>query len=97
MKRHLQSVLVRPLLTEKITAMRETGNKVGFVVRGDANRIEIKKAIESSLKVRVERVNVLNVNGKTKRLGRFSGKRPDWKKAIVTLKEGEKLEMYESV
>ena len=97
MKRHLQSVLVRPLLTEKITAMRETGNKVGFVVRGDANRIEIKKAIEASLKVRVDRVNVLNVNGKTKRLGRFSGKRPDWKKAIVTLKEGEKLEMYESV
>ena len=97
MKRHLQSVLVRPLLTEKITAMRETGNKVGFVVRGDANRIEIKKAIEASLKVRVDRVNVLNVNGKTKRLGRFSGKRPNWKKAIVTLKEGEKLEMYESV
>jgi large subunit ribosomal protein L23 len=97
MKRHPHTVLVRPLLTEKITAMREAGNKVGFVVRSDANRIEIKKAIESSLKVRVERVNVLNVNGKTKRLGRFSGKRPDWKKAIVTLKEGEKLEMYESV
>ena len=97
MNRHPHTVLVRPLLTEKITAMRESGNKVGFVVRSDANRIEIKKAIESSLKVKVERVNVVNVNGKTKRLGRFSGKRSDWKKAIVTLKEGEKLELYESV
>jgi large subunit ribosomal protein L23 len=97
MKRHPHTVLVRPLLTEKITAMRETGNKVGFVVRGDANRVEIKRAVESALKVRVDRVNVLNVGGKMKRLGRFAGKRPDWKKAIVTLKEGEKLEMYESV
>jgi len=97
MKQGLHDVLVRPLLTEKITAMRESGNKVGFVVRAEANRIQIKRAVESVLKVRVERVNVLNVMGKTKRLGRFAGKRPDWKKAIVTLKEGEKLEMYESV
>ncbi|HET8579561.1 MAG TPA: 50S ribosomal protein L23 [Nitrospiraceae bacterium] len=97
MKRVLHDVLLRPLLTEKITAMRESGNKVGFVVRSEANRIQIKRAVESVLKVRVERVNVLKVMGKTKRLGRFSGKKPDWKKAIVTLKEGEKLEMYESV
>lgn len=97
MKRGHYDVLLRPLLTEKITAMREKGNKVGFLVRSDANRIEIKRAVESVLKVRVERVNVLTVLGKTKRLGRFAGKRPDWKKAIVTLKEGEKLEMYESV
>lgn len=97
MKREHLDVLVRPLLTEKITAMREKGNKVGFLVRLDANRIEIKRAVESVLKVRVERVNVLTVRGKTKRLGRFAGKRPNWKKAIVTLKEGEKLEMYESV
>ncbi|HKW87021.1 MAG TPA: 50S ribosomal protein L23 [Nitrospiraceae bacterium] len=97
MKRVLHDVLLRPLLTEKITAMRESGNKVGFVVRSEANRIQIKRAVESVLKVRVERVNVLNVMGKTKRLGRFAGKKPDWKKAIVTLKEGEKLEMYEGV
>lgn len=97
MKRDLQDVLVRPLLTEKLTAMRESGNKVGFVVRASANRIEIKRAVESALKVRVERVHVMNVSGKMKRLGRFAGKRPDWKKAIVTLKEGEKLEMYEGV
>lgn len=92
-----QDILIRPFLTEKMTAQRETGNKVGFIVRSDANRIEIKRAVESVLKVKVERVNVLNVMGKIKRLGRFAGKRPDWKKAIVTLKEGEKLDMYESV
>ncbi|TLY18383.1 MAG: 50S ribosomal protein L23 [Nitrospirae bacterium] len=97
MKRGPHDVLLRPLLTEKITAMRESGNKVGFVVRSEANRIQIKRAVESALKVRVDRVNVLNVMGKTKRLGRFAGKKPDWKKAIVTLKEGEKLEMYEGV
>jgi large subunit ribosomal protein L23 len=96
-KREPYDVLIQPLLTEKITAMRERSNKVGFLVRRDANRIEIKRAVEAALKVRVERVNVLNVVGKKKRLGRFAGKRPDWKKAIVTLKKGEKLELYESV
>lgn len=96
MKRSPYEILIQPLLTEKITAMREQANKVGFLVRRDANRIEIKQAVEAALKVKVERVRVLNVTGKTKRLGRFSGKRPDWKKAIVTLKEGEKLELYES-
>jgi len=94
MKQGLHDVLVRPLLTEKITAMRESGNKVGFVVRAEANRIQIKRAVESALKVRVERVNVLNVMGKTKRLGRFAGKKPDWKKAIVTIAEGQKIERY---
>jgi large subunit ribosomal protein L23 len=94
--KHKREVLIQPLLTEKITGLRETANKVGFIVRSDANRIEIKRAVESALKVRVERVNVMNVPGKIKRLGRFAGQRPDWKKAIVTLKPGEKLEMYES-
>jgi large subunit ribosomal protein L23 len=96
MKHGKQDVLIQPLLTEKITALRETRNKVGFLVRSDANRIQIKQAVESVLKVRVERVNVMNVPGKLKRMGRFVGRRPDWKKAIVTLKPGEKLEMYES-
>ncbi|MCZ6780541.1 MAG: 50S ribosomal protein L23 [Nitrospirae bacterium] len=96
MRRDPYTVLLSPLLTEKITAMRESGNKVAFLVRKDSNRIEIKRAVESALKVKVECVNVMNVRGKTKRLGRFVGKRPDWKKAVVTLKEGEKLELYES-
>lgn len=88
-------ILVRPLLTEKITAMREESNKFSFRVKPGANRIQIKRAIESELKVRVERVNVMNVRGKTKRFGRFIGTRASWKKAIVTLKAGEKLELYE--
>lgn len=96
MTQGMHAVLVRPLLTEKMTALRETSNQVGFLVRADANRVQIKQAIESLLKVKVERVNVMTVKGKIKRLGRFSGKRSDWKKAIVTLKKGEKLDIYES-
>lgn len=96
MKLDLHHVLVQPLLTEKVTTMRESNNTVGFLVHPDANRLQIKQAVEALLKVKVERVNVLNVQGKVKRLGRFSGKRSDWKKAFVKLKQGEKLELYES-
>lgn len=96
MKVGMHRVLVQPLLTEKITGLRESTNTVGFVVHPEANRVQIKQAVEALLKVKVEKVNVMNVRGKVKRLGRFSGKRSDWKKAFVTLKEGEKLEMYES-
>ncbi len=96
MKIEMHAVLVRPLLTEKITGLREKTNTVGFIVHPDANRVQIKQAVESLLKVKVEKVNVLNIRGKVKRLGRFSGRRSDWKKAFVTLKKGEKLEMYES-
>ncbi|WP_455245168.1 50S ribosomal protein L23 [Petrachloros mirabilis] len=92
----LHRVLIQPLLTEKVTGMREASNTVSFLVHPAANRVQIKQAVESLLKVKVDRVNVLNVQGKVKRLGRFSGKRPDWKKAFVKLKEGEKLELYES-
>lgn len=96
MKVDLHGVLIQPLLTEKVTALREGCNTVGFLVHPDANRVQIKQAVETLLKVKVERVNVLNVQGKVKRLGRFSGKRSDWKKAFVKLKAGEKLELYES-
>ncbi|MBM4138311.1 MAG: 50S ribosomal protein L23 [Nitrospira sp.] len=96
MKVGTHAVLVQPLLTEKITALREKTNTVGFIVHPNANRVQIKQAVEALLKVKVEKVNVLNVRGKMKRLGRFSGRRSDWKKAFVTLKKGEKLEMYES-
>ncbi len=92
----MHAVLVQPLLTEKLTGLREKTNTVGFIVHPAANRVQIKQAVEALLKVKVEKVNVMNVRGKVKRLGRFSGKRSDWKKAFVTLKEGEKLEMYES-
>jgi large subunit ribosomal protein L23 len=95
-KIEMHAVLIQPLLTEKITGLREKANTVGFIVHPDANRVQIKQAVESLLKVKVEKVNVLNIRGKVKRLGRFSGRRSDWKKAFVTLKKGEKLEMYES-
>jgi large subunit ribosomal protein L23 len=93
MNRH--DLIIRPLLTEKSTALREGLNKVSFVVRPDANRKEVKKAVEETLNVKVDKVHILNVGGKEKRLNRFVGRRPDWKKAIVTLKKGEKLALFE--
>ena len=96
MKLNHHDILVKPLLTEKITNMRDQKNCVSFVVSNRATRIEIWQAVEAVLKVKVESVNVMNVKGKPKRQGRFIGKRADWKKAIVTLKEGEKVELYES-
>ncbi len=89
-------ILVKPLLTEKITGLQDHANRVAFVVRSNANRIEVRRAVEVALKVKVKSVNIMTVRGKPKRQGRFLGKRPDWKKAIVTLHEGEKLELYES-
>lgn len=96
MNRDPFDVLIKPLLTEKITGLQDKANRVAFVVRKNATRVEIRLAVESALKVKVKAVNVMNVMGKTKRQGRFVGKRADWKKAIVTLREGEKLELYES-
>jgi len=97
MTRDLHDVIVQPILTEKLTEMRESQRKIGLLVRGDANKVEIKKAAELALKVKIEKVNVMNVLGKTRRIGRLAGKKPDWKKAIVTLKEGERLELFEGV
>jgi large subunit ribosomal protein L23 len=96
MKRDPFDVLIKPLLTEKITGLQEQANRIAFVVRKNASKIEVRHAVESALKVKVKTVNVMNVLGKKKRQGRFLGKRPDWKKAIVTLREGEKLDLYES-
>ena len=97
MSRDAQDIIRRPILTEKLTELRETQRKIGLLVRSDANKVEIKKAAEQTLKVKIEKVNVLNVMGKLHRIGRLSGKKPDWKKAIVTMKVGEKLEIFEGV
>ncbi len=75
--------------------LREKRNQICFRVRGQANRTQIKQAIEETLKVKVARVNVANVEGKVKRLNRFVGKRSNWKKAIVTLKKGEQIKIFE--
>ncbi len=90
-------VLIGPLLTEKGTLLKEKDNKVLFRVAINANKIEIKKAVEEIFKVKVDCVNTMKCMGKTKRMGRYEGKRPDWKKAIVTLKHGEKLDFIEGI
>lgn len=90
-------VLIGPMLTEKGTLLKETENKLLFKVAKEANKVEIKKAVEEIFKVKVDRVTTMNYMGKTKRMGKYEGKRPDWKKAIVKLKEGEKIDFIEGV
>jgi len=90
-------VVLKPLLTEKGTRLKEEGNQYIFRVAKTANKVEIRQAIEQLFKVTVLDVRTARVRGKAKRLGRFQGRRPDWKKAIATLKEGESIELYEGV
>jgi large subunit ribosomal protein L23 len=87
----LTDVIRRPLITEKTTILREDGRTMVFQVAADANKIEIKRAVEKLLGSKVDSVRTALAHGKVKRQGRFSGRRPDWKKAYVTLREGEKL------
>lgn len=91
-----RDILLRPLITEKTTAMMQD-NKYTFVVRLTANKVEIRQAIEEIFKVKVLKVNTVRVLGKTKRMGRTQGKRPDYKKAIVTLAAGETIPFFEGV
>ena len=83
-------IIRRPLVTEKSTILREEENVLAFEVAGSANKIQVKQAVEELFKVKVEEVRLFNVRGKLKRMGRFVGKRRDWRKAYVRLKEGEK-------
>jgi len=90
-------IVERPLVSEKSIAGAEQG-KYTFRVRKDANKIEIAKAIEQIFDVKVDKVNTLTVRGKKKRLGRYpEGKTPDWKKAMVRLKPGHKIEIFEGM
>jgi len=84
-------IIRRPLVTEKSTLQREAGaNIIAFEVAPHANKIEVKRAVEELFKVKVDEVRLANVRGKMKRMGRWEGKRRDWRKAYVRLKEGEK-------
>jgi len=83
-------IIRRPLVTEKSTTLREEVNVITFEVDPHANKIEVKRAVEELFKVKVEEVRLFNVRGKMKRMGRWVGKRRDWRKAYVRLKEGEK-------
>ena len=90
-----QKIIRRPLITEKSTRQKEESRQYVFEVHRDANKIEIQSAVERLFKVKVLQVRTSNVLGKVKRLGRRYGKRPDWKKAIVTLKEGDRIDFFE--
>jgi large subunit ribosomal protein L23 len=84
-------IIRRPLVTEKSTMMRDAGDNIlAFEVDTKANKIQVKKAIEELFKVKVEEVRLFNVRGKIKRMGRYQGKRRDWRKAYVRLVAGEK-------
>jgi len=87
----LTDVIRRPLITEKTTVIREDGRTLVFQVSKDANKIDIKRAVEQLLGSKVESVRTSLAHGKTRRQGRFVGRRSDWKKAYVKLREGEKL------
>lgn len=96
MKR-IGDIIVRPLLTEKTTRLQEEANQYAFEVGAATTKVEIKQAIESLFGVRVDHVRTQVVRGKMKRFGRYHGKRANWKKAIVTLPEGEVLNVYAGV
>ena len=90
-------IIKRPLVTEKTNLQKEDLNQISFEVDPRANRIEIKKAVENIFSVSVLNVRTLNVKGKTKRRGLVIGKRKDWKKAVVTLKPGQRIDFFEGV
>ena len=110
MAKAAHQIIKRPLLTEKGTKLRETGGripgsvteeevkpKVFFEVASDANKIQVKQAVEALFTVKVADVHTQIVRGKEKRIGRFMGRRPNWKKAIVTLAKGNKIDFFEGV
>ena len=90
-----QDIIIRPMITERAAAMKEAYNKVVFQVAVDANKNEIKEAVESLFGVTVLAIRTMNVKGKPKRMGRFEGRRAAWKKAIVTLSEEDTLDFFE--
>ncbi|MQY61329.1 50S ribosomal protein L23 [bacterium] len=91
-------MVIRPVITEKSTWLKEKNREVCFEVDPRANKSEIKKAVEQLFKIKVERVRIQNKRGKKRRVGRSEGKKKDWKKAYIKLKEGEKMiEYFEAV
>ena len=91
-----RNLIKRPVITEKTTKLMEE-NKYCFVVDPRANKTQIKQAIEEIFKVKVKAVNTFNMMGKLKRMGRYEGRRPSWKRAIVTLEKGSRIEFFEGV
>jgi large subunit ribosomal protein L23 len=90
-------IIRRPLITEKTSIQKEIANQVTFEVDRRANRIEIKKAVEKIFKVNVTGIRTMQVKGKTKQRGRILGKRRSWKKAVITLAPGDRIDFFEGV
>lgn len=88
-------IIKRPLITEKTSIQKEAANQLTFEVDRKANRVEIRRAVEKIFNVNVESVKTMQVSGKIKRRGRTLGKRRDWKKAVVRLRAGERIDFFE--
>jgi large subunit ribosomal protein L23 len=95
--RDIYDVIAAPLITEKGTLVSEEGNQVVFRVRREANKSEIRHAVETIFKVQVKKVRTTNYLGKQRRVGRNVGRKPAWKKAYVTLAEGQRIDFFEAV
>jgi len=95
--REPRQVVVRPLMTEKSMRLKDERNTVTFQVVPDANKVEIRQAVEAIFNVKVSAVRTSTMEGKLKRMGRHQGRRPSWKKALVTLAPGHKIELVEGV
>ncbi len=95
MSRDPREILIRPIMTEKSMRQKEERNTVTFQVPPDANKVEIREAVETVFNVKVAAVRTANYEGKLKRMGRHQGRRPDWKKAVVELQPGHKIELVE--
>ncbi len=96
--KHVHEIILSPLITEKTTILKETQGILAFRVHRRANKVEIRQAVETLFKVKVDAVRTQQVGGKEKRVGRFTGRRPDWKKAYVRLAPGQKtIEYFEVV
>lgn len=91
----LYDIIRVPRITEKGTRLKEKTNVLTFEVRKDANKVQVRKAIEGIFKVKVADVTTVTIGGKRKRMGMREGRRSDWKKAYVTLKPGEKIDIFE--
>jgi large subunit ribosomal protein L23 len=94
---NLHEVVRRPLVTEKSTIGRETQNLVTFAVAPRASKLEIRRAVETLFQVKVVDVHTMRMHRKSKRVGKFFGRKPEWKKAIVKLAEGQSIEFFEGV
>lgn len=92
-----RDIIIRPIITEKSTDLMSSQNKYTFQVDLRANKTQIKQAVEELFKVKVRKVNTSRVRGKLRRMGMNQGRKPDWKKAVVTLEPGHTIEVFEGL